>query len=65
MPYNVVEGSDQCPSSKPYAVIGGKSGNDLFGCHTTKESARKQQQALYAAENRAHVPVSLPTTIAW
>jgi hypothetical protein len=53
MPYNIVPNSDKCPASKPFAVIGGRSGDDLFGCHATKESAREQQKALYAAEGNS------------
>ena len=48
MPFNVVSNDSRCPASKPYAVIGGQSGHDLFGCHPDKDSARRQQQALYA-----------------
>jgi hypothetical protein len=77
MPWNVVHNDDRCPAGKPYAVVGGRSGNDLFGCHTDKESARTQQQALYAsaADTKADDPgcpqmdtppcYSLPATVAW
>jgi hypothetical protein len=79
MPFNVVNNDDRCPASKPYAVIGGRSGHDLFGCHPDKDSARKQQQALYAQTGdtndddderacpRMDTPVSytLPATVAW
>jgi hypothetical protein len=69
MPWNIVEGDDRCPAGKPYAVIGGRSGNGLFGCHDTKESARKQQQALYAqaddTKSIESVCYTTPTTIWW
>ena len=52
MPWNIVKNDERCPASKPFAVIGGASGNALFGCHATKDSAREQQKALYASEDR-------------
>lgn len=51
MPWNIVQNDERCPASKPFAVIGGRTGNALFGCHPDKDSARKQQQALYAQED--------------
>jgi hypothetical protein len=70
MPWNVVHNDDRCPAERPYAVIGGRSGNDLFGCHPNKDSARKQQQALYAqqadgARDDAPVAYTLPSTQVW
>lgn len=69
MPWNIVQGDDRCPASKPYAVVGGAGGNKLFGCHPDKDSARNQQKALYASEDnpRATEPVAYttPTTICW
>lgn len=47
MPYVVVKDTSVCPSSKPWAVKNEDTGK-LFGCHPTKEHARKQQDALYA-----------------
>lgn len=51
MPY-VVKQDDRCPASKPWGVSNQKTG-DLRGCHPTKEHARLQQKALYAAEDDA------------
>lgn len=68
MPYNVVSGDERCPASKPFAVVGGRSGDALFGCHDTKESARNQQKALYAQDDdeahaqHVHVDVGCPRT---
>jgi hypothetical protein len=56
MPFNVVRDTSRCPVGKPWAVIGGRSGNDLFGCHPSKEHARTQQQALYAQDADAADP---------
>jgi HK97 family phage prohead protease len=42
--------SDQCPASKPWAVIKDSDGT-VEGCHATKEAARKQLAALYANES--------------
>jgi hypothetical protein len=78
MPWNVVKGDDRCPGGKPYAVVGGAGGNKLFGCHPDKDSARRQQQALYAQADdtkgcppmdtqRDDYPVAYttPCTVAW
>jgi hypothetical protein len=62
MPWNV-EQSDRCPADKPWAVIGGASGDHLAGCHPSKEKARAQQEALYAGEAKS--AYSTPTTKAW
>jgi hypothetical protein len=69
MPWNIVKGDDRCPAGKPFAVVGGRSGNGLAGCHDTKESARQQQKALYASEAKS-APVepvcyTTPTTVCW
>jgi hypothetical protein len=69
MPWNIVKSDERCPASKPYAVVGGRSGNALFGCHDTKESAQNQQKALYsqADDERADPPVcyTVPSSVAW
>ena len=70
MPWNIVKNDERCPASKPFAVIGGSTGNALFGCHATKDSAREQQKALYASGERAGghgmpAPAATPPTIAW
>ena len=51
MPWDIKKDA-RCPASKPYGVVGGSSGDRLAGCHETEDSAREQQKALYAAENR-------------
>ena len=51
MPY-VVTRDDRCPASKPWGVTNQQTG-DLHGCHPTKEHARSQQRALYAAADDA------------
>lgn len=70
MPWNIVKGDSRCPAGKPFAVVGGRSGNGLAGCHDTKESARQQQKALYASEAKADAAVepvcyTTPTTVWW
>lgn len=66
MPY-VVRQDDRCPASRPWGVSNQQTG-DLHGCHPTKEHARSQQRALYAAEDDArprrhvvHVPEDATT----
>jgi hypothetical protein len=49
MPWNVVKGGGTC-SANEWAVVGGRTGNRTAGCHPDKDSARKQQEALYANE---------------
>jgi hypothetical protein len=45
MPWNV--GKDKrCPANKPWAVTNAATGR-VAGCHESKESAIKQQKALY------------------
>jgi hypothetical protein len=52
MPYDIRAGSPRCPQGKPFAVV--KQGSDVpLGCHPTRESAMKQQAALYASERKA------------
>jgi HK97 family phage prohead protease len=48
MPWHAAK-SDQCPASKPWAVIKNADGK-VVGCHETQESANKQVAALYANE---------------
>jgi hypothetical protein len=60
MPWNVKK-DDRCPAGKPWGVVGGSSGDRLAGCHPTADAAKKQQAALYVHEQKADVPVSLPT----
>jgi hypothetical protein len=52
LPYDIRAGSPRCPQGKPFAVV--KQGSDVpLGCHPTRESAMKQQAALYASERKA------------
>jgi hypothetical protein len=44
--------SDECPESKPYAVIKDADG-EVEGCHETREKAEAQMAALYASETKA------------
>lgn len=53
MPWKLVKGHSSCPSSKPWAVVGGSSGKRVAGCHPSRIKAIKQQRALYAAEASA------------
>jgi hypothetical protein len=50
MPWHIGK-SDECPSSKPYAVIK-DADNSVAGCHSTREKAEKQLAALYASETK-------------
>lgn len=45
MPYSIRTKGSQ------FQVVGGSTGNKVFGTHKTKEQAREQQKALYAAES--------------
>jgi HK97 family phage prohead protease len=48
MPWHVSR-SDECPASKPWAVI--KDTDDTVeGCHETEDAAKAQMRALYASE---------------
>jgi hypothetical protein len=51
MPWHIGT-SDECPASKPYAVIKDDDG-DVAGCHETREKAEAQLAALYASETKA------------
>lgn len=46
MPYRIRKKGTQ------FEVIGGRSGSHIFGTHETREEARDQQKALYAAQDR-------------
>lgn len=48
MPWSVRK-DDECPPSKPWAVIK-DSDNSKVACHETEESAKEQVKALYANE---------------
>jgi HK97 family phage major capsid protein len=48
MPYHVAR-SDECPVSKPWAVMNSQTGK-IHGCHDTQASANDQMAALYANE---------------
>lgn len=56
---NVVKGHEGCPTGRPWAVVGADTGK-VHGCHPTKERARAQQSAIYAAVNRNMMKQSLP-----
>jgi hypothetical protein len=47
MPWNIVKGGGSCKADE-WAVIGGRDGKHLAGCHPDRESALQQQKALYA-----------------
>lgn len=47
MPYDIVKNHPECKSG--FAVISRDSGR-ILGCHETRESAIKQQRAVYAQE---------------
>ena len=47
MPWHVMQ-SDQCPASKPWAVMKDEP-HEVVACHGTEESASQQLAALYAA----------------
>lgn len=51
MPWRA-ERSDDCPASKPWAVVKIGTG-EVEGCHATREDAMKQVAALYASEGKA------------
>ena len=46
--FRVEKGAEGCPVSKPFGVIGEKSGT-VHGCHATVAEANKQLSAMYAA----------------
>ena len=48
MPWIIRRDEDQCPVSRPWAVVNQQTG-DLRGCHPSKHHARQQQKALYAS----------------
>lgn len=49
MPW-MIQKSDECPASRPYAVIKESDGS-VEGCHESEEAAKKQLAALNIAEN--------------
>lgn len=51
MPWEIVEGHDQCPSSEPWAVIKSDDG-EVEGCHETQGDAQDQLAALNATEEQ-------------
>lgn len=54
MPWKIVKNEPRClarSKSKPWGVVKSDD-NALEGCHATEASARKQQAALYASENK-------------
>src|SRR5215831_18156790 len=52
MPYSVVQDTNACPASRPWAVKNTDTGDVRGRCHETKAQARDQQKALYAALRR-------------
>lgn len=48
MPWDILEGKG-CPAAKPFAVVRRTDGH-VEGCHPDRDSAKKQQAALYASE---------------
>ena len=55
MPWHIGK-SDDCPPSKPYAVIKDSDGS-VAGCHETESKAKKQMAALYASERKSMEPM--------
>jgi HK97 family phage prohead protease len=55
--------SEDCPASKPFAVIKDEDGS-VAGCHATEAAARRQLAALYAQEgmNMRHRTLSVKQT---
>ena len=51
--FRVEKGAEGCPASKPFGVIGEKSGT-VHGCHATVAEANKQLSGLYAATSPAN-----------
>lgn len=50
MPWHV-QRSDQCPASRPWAVIKDQDG-EVEGCHASQAAAQAQMAALYASERK-------------
>lgn len=57
MPYKIVK-SDQCPDSKPYAVVK-KDGGKVMGCHPSEAAAKKQMAAIYVNEGDRSIRAQL------
>ena len=53
MPWHIGT-SDDCPASKPHAVIKDAT-DEVEGCHETEEKAQAQMAALYANETKAEL----------
>ena len=51
MPYHIGK-SEECESSKPYAVIKDSDGK-VMGCHATEQKAKDQLAALHINEKSA------------
>lgn len=51
MPWHAAK-SEQCPMSRPWAVIKDADG-EVEGCHMTEADANDQVAALYASETRS------------
>lgn len=49
MPYHIAKAHDDCPASKPYAVVKDDDGK-VMGCHRSRYAAKQQMAALYASE---------------
>ena len=50
MPWHIVKDHNECPKSKPYAVVKNSDGK-VVGCHVTRNEAEDQLAALYASED--------------
>lgn len=65
MPWHVMK-SEQCPISKPWAVMKDEP-HELVACHETEEDANKQLTALNIAESRAakydHIDFTPPSGV--
>jgi len=60
MPWTIKK-SDQCPASRPYAVIKEDDGS-VEGCHASEAKAEDQMAALYASEEEQREVSLKPTT---
>jgi hypothetical protein len=58
MPWKVEKDASACSASKPWAVKNANTGAVGGRCHATRNSAVKQQRALYAALHRGEIKMS-------
>lgn len=53
MPWHIVEGHSECPTSRSFAVVKDDDGS-VQGCHASRDSAEDQLAALNASESSEH-----------